>query len=93
MCCAARRCAFLLRWGQWVGSMPTRSPHAAHFSIAWPRWIASPRLDAYCGAFFALVVVIITTLTRTNSVPRMVRRPRVSPPRKYPTSTATTGFT
>ena len=25
------RRAFLLRLGQWVGSLPTRSPHAAHY--------------------------------------------------------------
>src|ERR1700726_1082139 len=40
--------------------------------------------------FFARVVVITTTLTRTNRVPRTVRRPSASPPRKYPSSTATT---
>ena len=43
--------------------------------------------------FFVRVVVITTTLTRTSRVPRIVRRPRDSPPRKYPTRTATTGFT
>src|SRR5581483_2991247 len=43
--------------------------------------------------FFAGVVVITSTLTSTNKVPRMVRRPSASPPRKYPSSTATTGFT
>ena len=42
---------------------------------------------------FARVVVITTTLVRTNSVPRIVRRPSASPPRKYPSNTATTGFT
>ena len=40
-----------------------------------------------------LVLVITTTLVKTNRVPRIVRRPSASPPRKYPTSTATTGFT
>jgi hypothetical protein len=32
--------------------------------------------------FFAWVVVMTTTLTRTSRVPRIVRRPRASPPRK-----------
>jgi hypothetical protein len=42
---------------------------------------------------FVRVMVITTTLSRTNRVPRIVRGPIASPPRKYPTSTATTGFT
>ena len=41
----------------------------------------------------ARVVVITTTLIRTNRAPRIVRRPSASPPKKYPSSTATTGFT
>src|SRR5580700_8572053 len=36
------------------------------------------------------VLVITTTLVKTKRVPRIVRRPSDSPPRKYPTSTATT---
>src|ERR1700682_5238754 len=40
-----------------------------------------------------LFMVITTTLIRTNRVPRTVRRSNASPPRKYPSSTATTGFT
>jgi hypothetical protein len=43
--------------------------------------------------FFIPVVVIKITLANTSRVPRTVRRPSASPPRKYPTSTATTGFT
>jgi len=43
--------------------------------------------------FFAGVVVITTTLISTSSVPRIVRVLSASPPRKYPTSTATIGFT
>jgi hypothetical protein len=39
------------------------------------------------------VVVITTTLTSISRVPAIVRGPIASPPRKYPTSTATTGFT
>jgi hypothetical protein len=38
-------------------------------------------------------VVITTTLTSTNSVPKIVRNPNSSAPRKYPNTTATTGFT
>jgi hypothetical protein len=45
------------------------------------------------GFFTRRVVVITTTLIRTHRVPRIVRRPRPSPPRKYPSSTATTGLT
>src|SRR5882762_4311755 len=44
------------------------------------------------ASFFA-VDLITTTLIRTRSVPRIVRAPSASPPRKYPTKTATTGFT
>ena len=40
-----------------------------------------------------LAVVITTTLTSTSTVPKTVRNPSASPPRKYPTTTATTGFT
>jgi len=43
--------------------------------------------------FLARVVVMTTTLTSTSSVPSKVLGPTVSPPRKYPTITATTGFT
>jgi hypothetical protein len=53
---------------------------------------ASPTLRITLG-FPALVLVITTTLVRTNRVPNTVLRPSDSPPRKYPTSTATTGFT
>jgi hypothetical protein len=45
------------------------------------------------ASFFPRVLVITTTLIRTNTVPRIVRGPSASPPRKYPTTTATTGFT
>ena len=48
---------------------------------------------SYGAAFFAGVVVINTTLTSTQTVPTTVRSPSVSPPRKYPNTTATTGFT
>jgi hypothetical protein len=50
----------------------------------------------YCpisAGVFARVVVITTTLTRTNKVPTIVRTVSASPPKKYPTSTATIGFT
>lgn len=40
-----------------------------------------------------VVVVITAALIRTTSVPSTVRKPSVSPPKKYPSSTATTGFT
>ena len=43
--------------------------------------------------FFAGVVVITITLISTRKVPKMVRAVSASPPRKYPTSTATIGFT
>src|SRR5215472_5945785 len=43
-------------------------------------------------AFLGLIV-IITTLTNTSDVPTTVRGPTASPPREYPTTTATTGFT
>jgi hypothetical protein len=57
--------------------------------------------SAACGAsstqtesgFLARAVVITTTLTRTSSVPRIVRGPTLSPPRKCPIATATTGLT
>jgi len=45
------------------------------------------------AGFFAGVVVITTTLIRTNRVPKIVLKPRGSPPKKYPSTTATTGFT
>jgi len=43
--------------------------------------------------FLAVVVVITMTLTSTSNVPSKVLGPTVSPPRKYPTITATTGLT
>src|SRR5579862_2133589 len=43
--------------------------------------------------FFAGVVVITITLTRMHAAPAIVRGSSASPPRKYPTSTAITGFT
>ena len=53
---------------------------------------ASATNDSAAG-FFAGMVVIASTLTRIRAVPTMVRRASGSPPRKYPTNTATTGFT
>ena len=53
--------------------------------------LPSPRRAA--TGFRAPARVISTTLTSTHSVPSTVRGPSASPPRKYPTSTATTGFT
>src|SRR3981189_3689268 len=53
---------------------------------------ASATSDSAAG-FFAGMVVIASTLTRIRAVPTMVRRASGSPPRKYPTSTATIGFT
>src|SRR5216683_5574918 len=49
--------------------------------------------EGVATGIFARVVVITTTLIRISRVPRIVRTPRPSPPRKYPTRTATTGFT
>ena len=45
------------------------------------------------SVFFAGVVVMTTTLISTNKVPTTVRALSASPPRKYPTRTATIGFT
>jgi hypothetical protein len=59
----------------------------------YPRISASSPTGSAGWVFFAGVVVIRMTLTRTRRVPRIVRGPRASPPRKYPTRTATNGFT
>jgi hypothetical protein len=63
-------------------------------SISWHLYdLYSPSLTGNTFATFLGVVVITTTLTNTSAVPAIVRGPIASPPRKYPTSTATTGFT
>jgi len=58
-----------------------------------PTNCAASSTGSAASGFFAGIMVITTTLIRTKRVPRIVRRPSASPPRKYPTSTATTGFT
>jgi hypothetical protein len=67
---------------------PTRKS-ARSYLASWTESIAA----SFLTDIFAFVVVITTTLTRTNRVPRIVRRPSGSPPRKYPMVTATIGFT
>ena len=71
-----------------------RCPRQAQLSTSGAilRYTASFTASSAAG-FFARVVVMTTTLMSTNMVPRIVRRPRASPPRRYPSSTATTGFT
>jgi hypothetical protein len=64
--------------------------HAAYNRARHPS--ATATATAVAGRF-TRVVVITTTLISTSAVPRIVRAPSASPPKKYPTSTATTGFT
>jgi hypothetical protein len=72
----------------------------AYFSVIGP-WKSCRLIGGYpvsstesvSTGFFTRIAVITTTPIRTSRVPRIVRRLSVSPPRKYPTSTATTGFT
>jgi hypothetical protein len=55
------------------------------------RGVSSTTRVATC--LFAGVMVIASTLISTNAVPRMVRGASASPPSKYPSNTATAGFT
>src|SRR5690348_3523241 len=54
---------------------------------------SSPAAVGVTTLFFPRIVVITTTLTSTNAVPRIVRKPSGSPAKKYPSRTAITGFT
>ncbi len=71
----------------------TRNARPAALVSCYPTTPAASSTGSAASGFFAGVMVITTTLIRTKNVPRIVRRPSASPPRKYPTSTATTGFT
>src|SRR5580704_2362061 len=54
---------------------------------------AAASLTAAASTAFAGIVEIVITLTSTSTLPNTVRSPMLSPPKKYPTKTATTGFT
>ena len=82
--------------------MPTQGVPGGAPSLRW-RWAmvanyvsatsCSGSAKGAAAGFRARVVVITITLTSTSSVPSRVLGPTVSPPRKYPTITATTGLT
>src|SRR5712671_6038885 len=74
----------------WGSDVPSCVPEGMDYDPA-TSW-GSGTSDSAAG-FFAGMVVIASTLTRIRAVPTMVRSASGSPPRKYPTSTATIGFT
>jgi hypothetical protein len=66
-----------------AGETGQENPHSAR---------TSANSTAGLATLFGMVEIVIT-LTNTNKLPNTVRNPMLSPPTKYPTKTATTGFT
>jgi MFS family permease len=84
--------------GERVGLSPADTPGCAGDGSAAPSDIDQPEAERSRGRWEAGfpgtgIVVITTTLTSTHIVPSTVLWSSASPAAKYPSSTATTGFT